>query len=222
MESARIRAVIPMKPLEQCKRRLEPVLDAPRRAQLTLSMLERVVRAAESADALSEVTVLGGDEPVRALCRRLDVAWHADLFGDLNAALQSFYEATSRLGFEGMLYLAGDLPAVHSDELQGLAGAFDGAGLVLGPGARGGTNAILLRRDLPFVFQLGEQSFRRHREQAQSLGLVWTAYETPALHADIDTPSDIAWLEREEPGLWQDLTARESGSPPLPGGRGLG
>jgi len=77
----------------------------------------------------------------------------------------------------------------------------------LAPGARGGTNAILVRGARRFAFHLGPHSFRRHREHAESLGLGCRTYDSPALHADIDLPSDLDWLEREQPGLWEQVNA---------------
>lgn len=213
MADGSIRIVIPMKPLARCKLRLAPILDEPLRARLALWMLERVATAAAGVSMAAEVSIVGGDEAIRALCLRLGVRWHPDPAGDLNQALQSAYAATSQLGMDGMLFLAGDLPAVRTSDLDGIVAAFAGTDLVLAPGARGGTNAILVRRDLPFAFLLGGQSLHRHRELAESLGLAWKPYERPALHADVDVPSDLAWLEQEEPELWQRLALLDAPSP---------
>jgi 2-phospho-L-lactate guanylyltransferase len=201
-----IQAVIPMKPLERCKLRLAPILDERRRAQLTLWMLDRVTDAVLNTSRLVGATILGGDDQIRCLAERKQLMWLPDTAHDLNEALDQFYETSGGLGQEGILFLAGDLPALRRDDVAGMLNAFDGADLVLAPGARGGTNGILVRCGRRFAFHLGAHSFRRHREQAEATGLPWRAYESPAIHADIDLPSDLDWLERERPDLWEQVT----------------
>ena len=206
MQDARVHAVIPMKRLDLCKLRLAPILDAPRRALLTLWMLDRVADAVRGAPGLAALTILGGDDPVRRLAERKGLDWHPDTAGDLNRTLDSYYAASGEKD-GGMLFLAGDLPALRAEDVNGLLHVFDGADLVLAPGARGGTNAILVRSACRFAFHLGPHSLRRHREHAESLGLRCRTYDSPALHADIDLPSDLDWLEREQPDLWEQISS---------------
>src|SRR5438105_15249709 len=106
MSSERVRVVIPMKPLARSKMRLSDVLDSHQRASLSLWMLEQVARAAAGSEDAAEVAVLGGDEPVRALCRRLRLAWYPDSEGDLNLALNRFYRSSSEPSWSAVLYLA--------------------------------------------------------------------------------------------------------------------
>ncbi len=209
MISTRLRAVIPMKPLAQCKLRLAPVLDATQRAQLALAMLETVAAGARDADGICEVIVLGGDSRIQEVCRRLGVTWQTDPAGGLNAALQSIYDTGRHAALDGMLYLAGDLPALDTSDVDAMLGALEGRDVVLGAGARGGTNAIALRRGLRFRFELGEDSLARHQTQVDRLGLRWRLHEAPAIYADLDTPSDIARLRREDAALWRSLTGSE-------------
>jgi 2-phospho-L-lactate guanylyltransferase len=208
--AVRIRAVIPMKPLDRCKLRLAPILGADRRAQLTLRMLERVGRALRGAPGIAEVAVVGGDKPIQQLCERSCLDWYPDKFEDLNASLNGFYESASNSKCDAMFYVAGDLPALSLPDVEEFIEQLDDADLVLAPGARDGTNAVLLRLHLPFTFQLGEQSYKRHREQCSSLGLRCKSHHSEALFSDIDLPSDLAWLEREHPELWESISAPAS------------
>jgi 2-phospho-L-lactate guanylyltransferase len=205
MTAMRVRAVVPMKPLIQCKLRLAPVLAAAQRGGLALAMLERVLRAVQSGDAADGVTVLGGDEAIRALCRRLGAGWEADPAGDLNGALQSYYAGIRAHGLDGILYLAGDLPRVSAEDVRRLVAELETADLVLGAGARGGTNAIGLRGGLPFRFDLGGRSLERQRAQAQVRALRWQVVTAPALQADVDTPADLERLRRTDPLFWRSV-----------------
>jgi len=141
MQDARVHAVIPMKPLDLCKLRLAPILDASRRALLTLWMLDRVVDAARATSELAASTILGGDDPIRRLAERKGVDWQPDTTGDLNRALDLFYEVSTGKEGEAMLFLAGDLPALRREDVSGMLRALEGADLVLAPGARGGGEA---------------------------------------------------------------------------------
>jgi 2-phospho-L-lactate guanylyltransferase len=196
---------VPMKPLAACKQRLAAVLAPEQRSQLSLWMLERVLLALGSVRPVAQIVVLGGDLPIQDVCKNAGAAWEPDDHGNLNAAVNGFYRKAGDKGYGHMLYLASDLPTVETPVVEALieeAGAVD---LVLTPGARDGTNAVLLRCGLPFEFQLGEQSYLRHRQQGQALGLRWKDFRAEALFADVDLPSDLAWLEREHPELWKSV-----------------
>lgn len=214
MSGRRVRAVIPMKPLARSKLRLAPALEPRRRASLSLWMLERVALAVSGSRRVAELAIVGGDEPVQALCRRLGLSWHADGAADLNAALNAFYSACGRLGWDALLFLAGDLPQVCSGDVDALVTALEGADLVLAPGARGGTNAAALRCGLAFEFQLGGESLRRHEAQAAQLGLVRRSLALERIEADVDTPEDLDRLQRLQPDVWQRA------APSSPGNRG--
>ncbi len=209
MAPQHVRAVVPMKPLAQCKLRLAPALDAAQRGRLALAMLERVLRAAQAAHGIDEVVVLGGDAAVRALSGRLGVAWQVDSALNLNAALQGFYAETCALGPATLLYLAGDLPYLKPEDIAALLAELDAADVVLGAGARGGTNAVLLRGGVPFAFDLGGESLERHRAQAEARGLRWRIVRTPALQSDVDTPADLEQLRRADPALWRAVSGLE-------------
>ena len=69
-ESLDVIAIVPMKPLVQGKSRLSQTLSAEKRADLVLGMLRRVVLAIKAA-SVDMVWVVGGDERVRDMARRL-------------------------------------------------------------------------------------------------------------------------------------------------------
>jgi 2-phospho-L-lactate guanylyltransferase len=210
MSAGRIRVVIPMKPLDRCKMRLAQVLEPKRRAGLTVWMLSRVIAAAAVALGSENVSVMGGDGTIRTLCEQAQVVWESDPAGDLNGTLDAVRQASIGLGWQQMLFLAGDIPTLQAVDVQQLVDVAAGVDVLLGAGARGGTNALLLRTELNWFFQLGPQSLRHHCEQAESRGLRWKMIENPAIYADVDTPGDLAWLEEAEPSLWQQVTASTS------------
>jgi 2-phospho-L-lactate guanylyltransferase len=192
-----------MKPLERCKQRLTTTLEPPKRQLLALWMLDRVAAAAMGNSALAATSILGGDARIQRLAQRRGLRWRADPAEELNQALNRFYFDRRDCQDSGMLFLAGDLPRLAGADIRGMVEAFAGADVVAAPGARGGTNALLVRTGRHFSFQLGAQSYERHRAHATELGLSWRQYDSPALFSDIDTRADLERLQEDEPTLWQ-------------------
>jgi 2-phospho-L-lactate guanylyltransferase len=198
-----LRAVIPMKPLERCKLRLSAVLDQAQRDALVLGMLERVAAALAGALQPSFVSILGGDDRVRGLAGRMGLSWVEDAASDLNEALNTFTTVCWQEGWKATLFVAGDLPRLQSSDVLGMIEAGRYADAVIAAGLRGGTNAILIRSESGFRFQMGGRSYARHCAQLTALGLRWQDRTTAALQQDLDTPGDLTRHLSAEPALRQ-------------------
>jgi len=165
--------------IENPKTGLSSVLSLEERRLLTLVMLRRVVRA---------VSPYG--EPVVVSPNRLELD-HAELFrcsDPLNPALE---KAVDSVGMP-VLILPSDLPYITSEDVGSLVG---GEGdVVISPGNRGGTNALLLRERIALGYN--GDSYDRHTGRAMEKGLdVETIYLENVYH-DIDTPEDLRSLCR--------------------------
>ncbi len=206
MNDHRIVAIVPMKPLSLCKSRLADALTPGQQEVLSLSMLERVVRAALESPA-SGVWVVGGDAGVVEAAGGLGARWLDDGGAGLNEALARVFQSAYDLGLAPM-YLPADLPFVSSADIAGAVEASKrGEVMMLAPASRdGGTNAILTPVDSPFRPALGAGSFAGHRDQAGDLGLPMAVYDCPGLGFDLDTPDDLRAYEEMEPGLLRRLT----------------
>ncbi|MBC7114215.1 MAG: 2-phospho-L-lactate guanylyltransferase [Archaeoglobi archaeon] len=87
------------------------------------------------------------------------------------------------------LILMSDLPLVSEDILRGILS--NPSEVVIAPGRRGGTNAILLRRAFDFEFQFEGASFIRHILEAMRKNMSVSIYDSFYLSCDIDYPSDL-------------------------------
>ena len=205
MTLAQVVAIIPMKPLEAAKSRLAPRLSRTERQALALNVLEHVVRQASRA-SLHSVWVVGGGPVVRCLALKNGAQWHEDATSGLNACLSESFEMAFQHGLSP-LYLPGDLAMLDWPDIQALTRSLrPGTNLVICPDEKiEGTNALLLPHDSPFKPLLGPDSFRRHMDSAQSLGLSAAIYNSPGLAFDLDTPADIEELERRSPGTIETL-----------------
>ena len=209
-------SVIPVKPLAQAKSRLAPYLKDAQRRRLVTAMLRHVIRAAREASA--EVWVLGADVSARNVALEEGAGWRQEAGSDINESLRLVFDEAWAAG-KSPLFLPGDLPFLHSDELKALitrARADSSVGedadprIVLSPANKGGgTNAILIPQPLAFRLQLGPDSLSRHVSEARRLGLEPTVYASPGLARDLDTWEDLQEYETQEPGLLARLTSEE-------------
>ena len=200
MTAKGIVAVVPMKPLSQSKTRLAGVLSAKERANLSIAMFVRVVSAAR--DALGEVWVVGGDDAVRHTAENLNTIWYEDPGKDLNESLAFALNRACKNDLSA-IYLPADLPFVVAADVEKVVQASgNGETLTLSPAQQdGGTNALLIPSCLPFPPALGQDSFRRHKQQAAQYGIPYTVCLSEGLGLDLDTPDDFALCEKRQPGF---------------------
>ena len=205
-------ALVPMKPLHLAKSRLSAQLVPSQRAALSIGMLAGVLSAAVES-AMSEIWVVGGDDKIRELTRRLGARWIEDTSAGLNDALSDAINAADNAGLHS-LYLPGDLPFLRSGDIAALIAASEGGSkLALAAAQRdGGTNAMLVPARSRFRPALGEDSFRRHTDLAQRLGMPYAVCDSPGFALDLDTPADLERCEEIEPGF----LGRLAGLPDLP------
>jgi 2-phospho-L-lactate guanylyltransferase len=204
---ARIRAVVPMKPLAASKSRLAPQLSQDCRARLSLAMLWHVLEVARNAAGIAELSVIGGDDTIRALCRRLQLSWKLEPATGLNPCLQHVFRAGRQAGWDAIIYLPADLPELSPSDLVCLLRPSRGAReLVVAPDRfEQGTNALLVPSAVAFTPMLGAESFRKHLAQASYLEAAIHVCHCKGLLLDIDTVSDLEVLLARRPEWWQEV-----------------
>lgn len=175
--------LVPVKAFADAKARLSAALSPAQREQLARWSAERVLSAA-------------GGMPVFIACDHPDVAewaaqrnahvlWHPGV--GLNAAISRSVADLRALGVDHTVIAHADLPRA-----RGLAAIASPATVTLVPDAcADGTNVLSLPTALPFEFQYGVGSFRRHLVHALASGCTVTVRHDPLLSLDIDTPSDL-------------------------------
>ncbi len=211
MSASTVAVIIPMKPLDQAKTRLESRLSAPQRKSLTLDLLVHVLKTVAQARTSSvrsptiDVTwVVGGDQEVQEATESEDAVWLNDGGQGLNDALTLGFRRTAESGRAG-LFLPADLPLLTAEDVHRMLEASGNLkNLTLAPaGNDGGTNGILLPPQLAdtFSFKMGPDSFKLHLEQAGFLGIPVAIYYSIGLAFDLDTPADLEACETKKPGF---------------------
>lgn len=203
-------AVLPVKRFDLAKQRLSAELSPDFRRQLAEAMVGDVLDALAACADLEATLVVTNEASVAAAARAGGATVAADPHetGQSAAALVGIEQATAG-GFDRVLLVPGDCPAVDPAELTQLLGQpSERPSVMIVPDRHGtGTNALLLNPPSALVPSFGPGSLRRHRERAEAAGVTATVRHPSSLLLDVDTPADLATL-RAELGQWPGLAVR--------------
>ena len=158
------------------KRRLSHLFTEAQRRKLVLFFFERMVRV---LDGFTIYAATPDDLSENGYCVIRD-EW-----GDINKVITKARERVQA----DLLILPCDLPFVECRDIDEL---LRGKSIVIVPSQDGGTNALILPRDVRFETQFGKNSFRKHLDLLKSKNLAHSIYESDNFR-DIDTEEDVAW-----------------------------
>jgi 2-phospho-L-lactate guanylyltransferase len=192
--------VVPVKSFESAKSRLAPVLSHPERERLARSMFAHVLGVLFSVPALRGVLVVTDSNAVAGDAIRAGAAAVRDPAGATSLAdcIDHGLEEVRRRGGGAAIVLLSDLPEVTSNDVGALVERLSLFDVVVAKDKNGNhTNALALGLGARFATSFGAgDSFRRHIETAERLGLTVCSVESPSLAFDVDTPEDYARLNR--------------------------
>ena len=190
-------AILPVKRFGLAKQRLAERLSPEQREALAQAMVTDVLGALVISRRLDEVLVITNEPTVVSIAEPLGATIapdHRDAGQSAAAAIGVEY--AKRNGFERVLLVPGDCPALDRDELDALLDEHtDSPSVVIVPDRHGaGTNALLLTPPDVIAPSFGPESFERHRELADAAGVTSAVARPATLLIDIDTPADLAAL----------------------------
>jgi 2-phospho-L-lactate guanylyltransferase len=193
----RTAAVLPVKRFEEAKQRLGASIADPLRLALARAMVADVLVALAGCQAVELTIVVTGERPVADAARELGAVAVADeLQSGQSAAVSLGVRRALAEGFERVLCVPGDCPALEPAELEQLLGdARASREVVIVPDRHGsGTNGLLLAPPDAIEPAFGPASFQRHRALALEAGVACRVERPPSLLLDIDTGADLAEL----------------------------
>lgn len=181
-----VRALVPIKALDQAKSRLAGELPPRQRRWLVLGMLIHVLDTLTRAAGIDEIVLLGpADTPPIAGIRAM-IHGGEGLNADLARAVAQLDD--TRL----WLVLAADLPDLAVADVEALLAATATHGVAIAPDHRGdGTNALAFRRPASVSFAFGQDSRARHAALA---GPGYGVVERPGLAFDVDDRTGLCRL----------------------------
>jgi 2-phospho-L-lactate/phosphoenolpyruvate guanylyltransferase len=198
----RTAAILPVKRFAAAKRRLGADVEEQLRDALVRTMVADVIDALRATPAI-ELTIVVTGQPEAATRSGLMVVEDRLDEGQSSAAALGV-ERAMRDGFERVLCVPGDCPALSPSELQELLGAESAGGgpeVVIVPDRHGsGTNGLLLAPPDAIAPSFGPGSFERHRSLVLAGGAALRVERPPSLLLDIDTDADLEELRRRLAG----------------------
>jgi 2-phospho-L-lactate guanylyltransferase len=204
-------AVIPIKQLNDAKKRLENYLSVSQRRGLCQVMFEDVLEAVTTCDRIDDVVVVTNDESVASIASSYSARVIAEPEQPgLIAAVTHAADLLAAEGVVNMVFLPGDVPLVSVEELEVVLDGFglsDGPEFLIVPAEDlGGSNCVVCSPPNCIEFLFGLDSFRKHLNESKNRGIEPSIAKLPGLGLDVDTPDDLAVLG--EILLRQEVTTR--------------
>ena len=182
---------VPVKSLEEAKRRLSRVLSPTERAVVTLAMLEDVLDACQAQEGW-EVWVVSRDEAALEVAVRRGVRPVEEKGRSLLEAIRQA-ELHMRGRWSSLAVVLADLPFLTPAALGRALSLATKTGVLAAPAASdGGTNLLVRRPPTAIPARFGRSSFARHRGEAYRLGVTFQEVRIPELSFDLDRPPDLA------------------------------
>lgn len=195
MDGVRTAAILPVKRFAAAKSRLGESVADELRGRLARAMVADVLSALDRAESIERTIVVTREPSLPELARGGDALLIEDLAEDgQSAAVALGVRRALAEGFQRVLCIPGDCPALDSAELDALL-ALDEAPVVVVPDRHGtGTNGLLLTPPDAIDPAFGPGSCERHRALARAAGLQCSLAHPPSLLLDVDTGADLRAL----------------------------
>jgi len=194
-------ALLPLRSLDDGKRRLAGVLPLAERRVLVRRLLHRAIWALRESGVVEAIAIVSPDSSVPELAAAHGVLAVAQHDRGLNRGLEhgrsELLRATgSRPDNTTLVVMLPDLALLEPAELRGLVACAAPYTVVLAPDRHGrGTNALVLQPADALPYGFGHHSFARHVGLARSRGLDVREYRAPGLQFDVDTAEDLELIE---------------------------
>lgn len=190
-------AIVPIKSLMHAKSRLMGRLSPTEREDLARNMLKHVLGTLEEAGVIGAIAVISPQpdeltlpEGVTAILQERD---------GLNELLEQGRDWATQRGADALVVAFADLPLLLPTDVKNIVRLGEPSGtIVLAPDRHtNGTNLMLLHPPGLAPFSFGDRSYYKHRTAAHRAAARLEVYRSPGTSLDIDTPDDLACLEKE-------------------------
>jgi 2-phospho-L-lactate guanylyltransferase len=200
--------LLPVKDLNNAKKRLTGVLTPEERFALAEAMLADTVRAVRGAHCPEKIFVVTNYEPAMQLAaeNRWEILREEHQISESHS-VDAASQLCEQRGVTGLLRLPLDLPLIQSSDIDDLLAAeCQAPALVIVPSRDGtGTNAMLRMPPTLFSSHFGSGSFAKHLAEAERARARVIVRRNARLEMDVDDESDLRAL------LEHDLSGTETG-----------
>lgn len=189
-------AIVPIKPLNRSKSRLSPILNGEQREALSRKMLEMTLTTLKQVDGINGILTISRDNKALTLARAFNVHTVQESGApELNAALARATQAVMTWNASRILIMASDIPLVTVEDIESVLALakHDSRVVVIATDRREeGTNAMLVEPPGLIPYRYGQDSLRKHQEEASRVGVEVRVFRSPTISLDVDIPDDLA------------------------------
>ena len=186
--------LIPVKDLSKAKERLSSILPQEDRTALAYAMLEDVLKALKGTKLIDRLFIVTMDRRTIEIAGALgiEVIEETEQKGESHSV-----DYASRIcmekGAESVLVIPGDAPLITSEDIDSIVEKErDFPSVILIPARDDyGTNAILRKPPDVIPSRFGEDSFRKHMDEARERGIHCDTFRNSRIALDIDHPDDL-------------------------------
>jgi 2-phospho-L-lactate guanylyltransferase len=191
-------AILPVKSFAAAKQRLQDELTPGPRRALAEAMFSDVLVALRRAASVDRVLVVTGDRDAQQIAGGHGTLVLDDSERGHNEAATRGIQVALETGADRALLVPGDCPMLDPAELEALLSRPVGprSALVVPDRHGTGTNALLLTPPDSLAPAFGPDSCEQHVLNAALAGTTYEVVEMPSLAMDVDTPEDLAELQR--------------------------
>jgi len=186
--------LIPVKDLSKAKERLSSILPQEDRTALAYAMLEDVLKALKGAKLLDRHFIVTMDRRTIEIAGAfgIEVIEETEQKGESHSVNYASRICMEK-GAESVLVIPGDAPLITSEDIDSIVEKErDFPSVILIPARDDyGTNAILRKPPDVIPSRFGEDSFRKHMDEARERGIHCDTYRNSRIALDIDHPDDL-------------------------------
>lgn len=191
-------AILPIKSLDAAKQRLRRGFDPSDRRSLMEAMYSDVLVALRRTTRIDGVLVVSRDHVVQRIAGGYGAMVADDKDRGHNAAARRGIDRAVELGMDRVLLVPGDCPLLDPVGLDLLlTHPAPARSVLIVPDRHGtGTNALVLTPPDVIAPSFGPGSCERHAQHAAEAGVAAETIHIPSLALDLDTPDDLAAIEK--------------------------
>lgn len=189
-----IHTIIPIKNLNDVKKRLSHLLNKKERKTLSIFMIKDVLKAVASVSEIEEVIVVSPDKEVLNITNEFGfttILEESQL--GVNSAVKNANKYSLNKGVKSTLVLPSDIPLIKPKDINKIINTQKNPkSVVITPSKRmDGTNALL--RTPPDIIQTSydQSSYESHKQNALKNQIPYIEVRLESIMLDLDIPEDI-------------------------------
>ncbi len=186
--------IVPVKDLSKAKDRLSSLLPQSERTALAYAMLEDVLLALKESKLADRKLIVTLDAKAIEIAKGLgiEVILETEQKGE-SASVDYASRISMDMGATSVLVIPGDAPLITSDDIDFILEREKEIPSIIFIPARDklGTNAFLRKPPDAIESMFGHDSFNKHKDEADRLGIPYESFENPRIGLDIDNPEDL-------------------------------